>query len=221
MRNLLGTLAMMGSLFGASCSMAMVDWKTFPDPAEDLVVAEDAGPQTIVLAGGCFSCVESAFEQMPGVIDVVSGYAGGEESTANYEAVCTGKTGHAEAVQITYDPTKTSLGRMLKLFFAIAHDPTQLNRQGPDVGTQYRSAVFYANEDQRRVAAAYIAQLDAAGVFEKPIVTTIEPLERFYIAERYHQDFVRNNPNHPYVVQQALPKRDKAKKAAEAEAKSE
>src|SRR4029077_16079215 len=153
------------------------------------------------------------YEHTPGIIDVLSGYAGGSKETANYQAVCTGKTGHAEAIRILYDPSRTSYGKLLKVFFAVAHDPTQLNHQGPDSGTQYRSAVFYANEDEKRVAQAYIKQLTDAKVYADPIVTTLEPLKEFYPAETQHQDFVRLNPYHPYIMQQALPKVEKAKKA--------
>src|SRR5262245_11592652 len=191
-----------------------VDYKNFPDPKADLKIAPDAGPQTMVLAGGCFWCTEGACELAPGVIDVVSGYAGGSAQDANYDAVSTGRTGHAEAIKITYDPAKTSYGKILRQFFAIAHDPTQLNRQGPDRGTQYRSTIFYDNEDQQRVAKAYIKQLDEAKVFDAPIVTTLEKLNKFYPAEEYHQDFVKRNPNHPYIQYQAMPKVEKARKAA-------
>ena len=204
---------------GIACARpvgAVVDFKSFPDPAEDLPVAPDAGPQTIVLAGGCFWCVEGVFEQIPGVINVVSGYAGDSKENADYRKVSNGQTRHAEVVQITYDPARTSLGKLLKVFFAVAHDPTQLNRQGPDVGTQYRSAVFYADDQQKRVVEAYVMQLASAKVFDRPIVTTLEKLEAFYPAEDYHQDYVRLNPTQGYVVQQALPKVAKAKKAAEA-----
>src|SRR5215471_2470560 len=151
----------------ASCLRANVDYKNFPDPKEDLKVSADAGPQTMVLAGGCFWCTEGVFENTPGVIDVVSGYSGGAEKTANYEAVCNGDTGHAEAIKITYDPKATSFGKLLKIFFSITHDPTTLDRQGPDTGHQYRSAIFYANDEQKAVGEAYIKQLDEAKVFTK------------------------------------------------------
>ncbi|MGF1632716.1 MAG: peptide-methionine (S)-S-oxide reductase MsrA [Phycisphaerae bacterium] len=200
---------------GASCSTAAVDPRKVPDPATDLTVPADAGPQTVVLAGGCFWCTETVFENWPGVTDVVSGYAGGTEATANYQAVSAGQTDHAEVIKITYDPAKVSYGQLLKVFFSIAHDPTQLNRQGPDTGRQYRSAVFYADDEQKQVAEAYIKQLNETGLWDKPIVTTLEPLDAFYVAEAYHQDYVQNNPNQPYVVQYALPKREKAIKNAE------
>jgi peptide-methionine (S)-S-oxide reductase len=191
-----------------------VDLKNFPDPKEDLKVAPDAGPQTMVLAGGCFWCTEGVCELAPGVSDVVSGYAGGSAKDANYEAVSTGTTGHAEAIKITYDPARTSYGKILKQFFSIAHDPTQLNYQGPDRGTQYRSAIFYETDEQKRVAEAYIKQLNDAHVFSAPIVTKLEKLDKFYPAEEYHQKFVQRNPNHPYIQYQAMPKVEKAKKAA-------
>lgn len=201
----------------ASCSTAAVDPKSFPDPAEDLKVAANAGPQTLVLGGGCFWCTEGVFEQVEGVIDVVSGYAGGTKETAVYEIVCTGTTDHAEVIQITYDPARVSFGKLMKIFFSIAHDPTQLNRQGPDTGRQYRSAIFYANDDQKRVAEAYIRQLNEAKVFGKPIVTTLEPLNGFFEAERYHQDYTRQHCDNPYIIRNALPKVEKLKKYQEAE----
>jgi peptide-methionine (S)-S-oxide reductase len=211
---ILGCVAWLASSYQPRAHAA-VDFKTFPDPKEDLKIAPDAGPQTIVLAGGCFWCTEGVFENTPGINDVVSGYAGGTAESATYETVSTGATGHAESVRIVYDPGKTSFGQILKVFFSIAHDPTTRDRQGPDVGHQYRSAIFYANDDQKRIAEGYIKQLDDANVFASPIVTTVEPLKGFYPAEQYHQDFVKNNPTYPYIVQQALPKVEKAKKAAQ------
>jgi len=185
------------------------DPSRFPDPKIDLPARGSV--QTAVLAGGCFWCTEAVFEQLEGVKKVVSGYAGGTAETAKYEIVSTGKTDHAEAVRITYDPSKITYGQLLKVFFSVAHDPTQLNRQGPDWGPQYRSTIFYADEEQKRVAEAYIDQLTAAGVFSKPIVTTLEPLGEFYPAEDYHQDFCRRNPDHGYVVINALPKIEKVR----------
>jgi peptide-methionine (S)-S-oxide reductase len=210
------SLIMLG--FGpVACSRGAVDYKNFPAPAEDLKTAADAGPQTVVLAGGCFWCTEAVYQNVPGVLKVVSGYAGGTKESADYESVCTGRTNHAEAVQITYDPGKVSYGKLLKIFFSIAHDPTTLNRQGADTGRQYRSAIFYANEDQRKVAAAYIKQLDDAHAFSDPIVTTLEPLkDDFFPAEAYHQDYANQHPNQPYISYNALPKVDKLKKAGEA-----
>lgn len=182
----------------------------FPEPSVDLKPA--TGPQTVVLAGGCFWCVEAVFEIMDGVEDALSGYAGGTKETAKYDIVSTGRTGHAEAVLITYDPTKTSYGQLLKIFFSVAHDPTTLNRQGPDTGPQYRSAIFYANEEQKRVAEAYIRQIDEAHVLRNPIVTQLAPLDKFYTAEGYHQDYSRRNPNNPYIVNVSDPKVEKLKK---------
>jgi peptide-methionine (S)-S-oxide reductase len=170
-----------------------------PKPERDLPVPAASGePATAVLAGGCFWCVEAVFEQLDGVSSVVSGYAGGDNTDANYKAVSAGKTRHAEAVKITYDPAKISYGTLLRVFFA-THDPTTRDRQGPDRGPQYRSAIFYATDEQKDVAQAYIRQLDRAKAFDKPIVTTLERLEKFHPAEDYHQDFVARNPAHPYV----------------------
>jgi peptide-methionine (S)-S-oxide reductase len=174
----------------------------FPAPAID----PPSRTQTAVLAGGCFWGVEAVFERIKGVTDVVSGYAGGQQPTAHYEMVGTGRTGHAESVQITYDPSQISYGKLLQVFFSVAHDPTQLNRQGPDQGTQYRSAIFYASDEQRTVAEAYIQQLNAAKVFKHPIVTQVTPLQGFYAAEDYHQDYIAHNPGNPYVVYNDLPK---------------
>jgi len=171
-------------------------------------------PRVAVFAGGCFWCTEAVFEQLPGVSDVVSGYAGGTRETANYKAVSSGTTDHAEAIRITYDPRKVTYGQLLYLFF-LTHDPTTKDRQGPDIGRQYRSAIFFANEEEKRVAAAYIRQLDEAKAFSRPIVTTLEPLTDFFPAEDYHQDFARTNPGHPYIQRWALPKVEKAKKAGE------
>jgi peptide-methionine (S)-S-oxide reductase len=185
---------------------------SFPDPIVDSPTSEKTtGEATAVLAGGCFWCVEAVYLQLDGVMSVTSGYAGGTAATANYQAVCTGTTAHAEAVSITYDPARITYGQILKVFFWIAHDPTQLNRQGNDVGRQYRSAIFYADEQQKKVAEAYIRQLDAARVFPKPIVTTLEPLEAFYEAEAYHQNYAARNPSQPYVAAVAAPKVAKAR----------
>lgn len=165
-----------------------------------------------VLAGGCFWCVEAVFKELDGVIEVVSGYAGGREETADYKSVCTGDSGHAEAVRITYDPSRISFEYLLRVHFA-THDPTQKNRQGNDVGPQYRSAIFYRDEQEKRIADAFIADLDASGVFDKPIQTTVEPLEHgFFPAEPEHQDFVACHPGHPYVRSAALPKVEKVRR---------
>ena len=183
----------------------------FPDPAADLDRPSVRTKQVAVFAGGCFWCTEVVFENLAGVEKVVSGYSGGTAGDAEYKTVSEGRTGHAEAIEITYDASKISFGTLLKVFFSVAHDPTQLNRQGPDWGKQYRSAIFYGNEDQKRVAEAYVAQLGKAGVLPGPIVTQIVPLTKFYAAEAYHQDFVRNNPAHGYVVVNAQPKVKKLK----------
>ena len=182
----------------------MVSPEQFPDPAIDATPA--SGDATAVLAGGCFWCVEAVYLQLDGVHSVKSGYAGGTAETADYETVCSGTTGHAEAVEIRYDPTKLTYGKLLKVFFSIAHDPTTRDRQGPDVGRQYRSAIFYADDEQKRVADAYIDQLNKAKVFDRPIVTEVVPLERFFEAETYHQDYAARNPLNPYIVINAQPK---------------
>ena len=185
----------------------------FPDPALDLRLDAGASTGTAILAGGCFWCTEAVYAQLDGVISVESGYSGGSAASANYNAVCSGATGHAEAIRIVYDPAKTSYGNLLRIFFAVAHDPTQLNRQGADRGMQYRSTVFFENDAQRDVATAYIQQLDAAQVFAAPIVTTLEPLETFYPAETHHQDYAARNPNQPYIAAVSTPKVDKLRKA--------
>jgi peptide-methionine (S)-S-oxide reductase len=165
-----------------------------------------AGEQTAVLAGGCFWGVDAVFKHVRGVSKVVSGYSGGSATTAQYELVSSGTTGHAEAVQITYDPAQIAYSQLLRVFFSVAHDPTELNRQGPDTGSQYRSAIFYANAEQKQTALAYIEQLNTAKVFPAPIVTQVVPLEGFYPAEEYHQDFLARHPDYPYIVYNDLPK---------------
>jgi len=168
---------------------------------------KQAGPlQTAVLSGGCFWGVQGVFEHVKGVQKVVSGYAGGERSTARYEDVGTGTTGHAESVQITFDPAKVSYGELLQVFFSVAHDPTQANRQGPDVGSQYRSMISYSDDTQKNIASAYIAQLGKTGVFSRPIATKVDHLKGFYPAEEYHQDFLALNPSNPYIAYNDLPK---------------
>lgn len=179
---------------------------TLPDPATDISTSTPKGKQTAVLAGGCFWGMEAVFEHLKGVSDVVSGFSGSNAATANYEAVTSGETGHAESVKITYDPSQISYSQLLKIYFSVAHDPTQLNRQGPDRGTQYRSAIFFANDEQKRVAQGYIEQLNKADIFRKPIATQIVPLNSFYAAEEYHQQFIDRNPYYPYVVVHDLPK---------------
>ncbi len=192
------------SLFGGG----VADLAKFPSPDRDVTPGSPA-PQTAVLAGGCFWCTEAVFLPLDGVASVVSGYIGGSAQTANYEAVCSGTTGHAEAIRITFAPDVISFGQLLRVFFAVAHDPTQLNRQGNDRGTQYRSAIFPADAEQRAVAEAYIAQLNAAQVFPAPLATTIEEGATFYAAETYHQNYAARNPHQPYVAAVAAPKVDK------------
>lgn len=218
---LLGILAMLGPLSACSRSSAKAeipppDQPTFHE-ADVQAQGNDAPatqPQsrTAVFAGGCFWCTEAVFEQLEGVTNVVSGYAGGTADDANYEVVSAGQTKHAEVIQITYDPAAIQYGKLLQVFFDTAHDPTQLNAQGPDRGTQYRSAIFYQSDAEKEYAQAYINKLDEAGVFDKPIATTLEPLDAFYPAEQYHQDFVKLNPNHGYVRAQAIPKVEKTRK---------
>jgi len=178
----------------------------FPDPVVDQTKAAEHGKETAVLAGGCFWGVEAVFDHLKGVTDVVSGFSGGEKSTAHYEVVSTGRTGHAESVKITYDPSQITYGELLKVYFAVAHDPTEVNRQGPDTGTQYRSAIFYADEEQKKIAEAYIKQLNEAKVFSRPIATQVVPLKAFYAAESYHQKYLQNHPDQPYIVYNDLPK---------------
>lgn len=178
-------------------------------PDSPLDVPPTAEPQFVVLAGGCFWCVEAVYRPLRGVLDVVSGYAGGSADTANYRAVCTGRTGHAEVVKITFDSAVLTMGQLLKIFFTVAHDPTELNRQGNDVGTQYRSAIFYHDQQQHDVASGYIQTLDKARIFSDAIVTTLEPLEKFYPAEDYHQDYAALNPRQPYIACVAQPKVEK------------
>jgi len=183
---------------------------SFPDPATDVPASQ--GKQTAVLAGGCFWGVEGVFERLKGVTNVVSGFAGGDKSTAHYEMVSTGRTGHAESVKITYDPSQITFGQLLKVYFSVAHNPTELNRQGPDTGTQYRSAIFYMDDEQKKVAEAYIQQLNDAKVFPRPIVTQVVPFHGFYAAESYHQHFLDNNRDNPYIVYNDLPKLEALKK---------
>ncbi len=176
-----------------------------PPPALDNPKAAGS-TQTAVLAGGCFWGVQAVFQRLKGVQQAVSGYSGGQASTADYEAVSSGRTEHAEAVQITFDPKEITYGEILQVFFSVVHDPTQLNRQGPDTGTQYRSAIFYSDERQKEIATAYVAQLEKARRFGRPIVTRVDPMKGFYAAEAYHQDFLLKNPTHPYIVINDLPK---------------
>jgi peptide-methionine (S)-S-oxide reductase len=177
-----------------------------PPAKVDASLSGAAGQQTAVFAGGCFWGVQAVFERVKGVVKTAAGYSGGSPSTATYDQVTTETTGHAESVEVVFDPSRITYGQLLRVFFSAVHDPTELNRQGPDVGTSYRSAIFYANEDQKRIANAYIAQLDAEKIFPKKIVTEVTPLKGFYRAEDYHQDFALKNPNHPYIQICDLPK---------------
>lgn len=184
----------------------------FPYPVEDESLATASGRALAVLAGGCFWCTEAVYRQLDGVLEVVSGYSGGDRQTADYGTVCSGATDHAEVIQVAYDPARMTYGRLLKVFFSVAHDPTQLNRQGNDRGRQYRSAIFYAGEEQRRIAQAYIRQLDAARVFSAPITTQLEPLQAFFEAEAYHQNYAALHPGQPYIAAIALPKVEKLRR---------
>jgi peptide-methionine (S)-S-oxide reductase len=183
-----------------------------PNPEVDNPLSAVKGQETAVVAGGCFWGIQAVFEHVKGVIRATSGYSGGAANTATYEKVCGGRTGHAEAVQVVFDPSQISFGQILKVFFSVAHDPTELNRQGPDTGTQYRSAIFYSSEDQKRISSAYVEQLNAAKVFPRPIVTQIVPLDAFYPAEDYHQGYAEQHPENMYIVVNDLPKVDNLQK---------
>jgi peptide-methionine (S)-S-oxide reductase len=183
-----------------------------PNPATDEPLSKTKSSETVVLAGGCFWGIQAVFEHVKGVSSATAGYSGGSASTAQYETVSTGRTGHAESVKVVYDPSQVSFGQILKVFFSVAHDPTELNRQGPDEGTQYRSVIFFSSEDQHRVARAYIDQLNGAKVFSEPIVTQVVALQAFYPAEGYHQDYAEHHPYEPYIAINDLPKLDHLKK---------
>jgi len=197
--------AALAALCVSGCGSSSVA-ATLPDPAVDAAKTADKRPATAVFAGGCFWGVEAVFKHVKGVTSAVSGYAGGSAKTAHYEIIGMGLTGHAESVQVTYDPSQISYGQLLRVFFSVAHDPTQLNRQGPDVGTQYRSAIFYADPEQQRIAQAYIDQLSKAKAFARPIVTQLTPLNAFYPAEDYHQDYLAKHPESMYIVINDMPK---------------
>lgn len=197
---------MVSSMFGSSLRVSPKD---FPDALDDGPLAAESGRELAVLAGGCFWCTEAVYRELDGVLAVVSGYSGGSAETADYSTVCTGRSGHAEVIQISYDPSRVSFGQLLKIFFSIAHDPTQLDRQGNDIGTQYRSAIFYADDTQKRIAENYIRQLDAAGIFKSAIATRLEPLREFFEAEAYHQNYAELHPDQPYIAALALPKVEK------------
>lgn len=204
----IGVLAM--TAFVIAPALSAEDAVVIPAPASDIQASD--GLQTVVVSGGCFWGVQGVFQHIAGVASAVSGYAGGSKATADYETVSTGTTGHAESVQIKYDPKQISYGKILQIFFSVAHDPTQLNRQGPDSGTQYRSAIFTTTEEQKKVADAYIAQLNAAKVYKKPIVTKVGALEGFFPAEGYHQDYLTLHPNQPYIAYNDIPKVENLKK---------
>ncbi len=184
-----------------------------PGPAVDAVKASAPGQATAVVAGGCFWGVQAVFEHVRGVIKATSGYSGGSANTAEYETVSTGATGHAESVKIVYDPSQVTYGELLRVFFSVAHNPTELNRQGPDSGTQYRSVIFYGDDEQKKIAEAYIAQLDQAGAFKRKIVTQVVALKAFYPAEAYHQDYATRHPNQPYIAFNDAPKVENLKKS--------
>jgi peptide-methionine (S)-S-oxide reductase len=190
---------------GASCNSRGTS-VAIPNPSVDAPLASAKGQQTAVLAGGCFWGIQAVFERLKGVVRATSGYSGGSADTAQYQKVSTGRTGHAEAVQVTYDPSQISYGQLLRVFFSVAHDPTQLNQQGPDVGTQYRSAIFYASDEQKRIAEAYVDQLNRAKVYPKAIATQIVALSAFYPAEDYHQGYADTHPENLYIVINDLPK---------------
>ena len=198
---------LLGSILGATaCNAKANPAAALPAPEVDAPRATAAGKMTAVLSGGCFWGVQAVFQHVRGVISATSGYSGGSAKTAEYETVSTGETGHAESVQIVYDPSQITYGELLRVFFSVAHDPTQLNRQGPDDGTQYRSSIFYSSEEQKRIAEAYIAQLDKARAFSHPIVTKVVALEAFYPAEAYHQNYAALHPNQPYILFNDAPK---------------
>lgn len=205
MRKMVVALAL--AAFGLSCGAnADAVNKVIPAAAVDTPAAEATRPQVAVLAGGCFWGLQGMFEHVKGVTRVVAGYSGGEKATAHYEIVSTETTGHAESVEITFDPKQISYGQLLRLFFSVAHDPTELNRQGPDRGPSYRSEIFFGSPSQERIAKAYVDQLTKAKIFASPIATKIEPLKAFYPAEDYHQDYLIHNPRQPYIVFNDLPK---------------
>jgi len=200
--------ALVAATLLAACNLAGARSKpvALPDPKLDVPASATAGTEVAVFAGGCFWGVEAVFEHVRGVQDAVSGYAGGSALSARYALVSTGRTGHAEAVKVTYDPKQVSYGQLLKVFFSVAHDPTQLDRQGPDKGPQYRSEIFATSKAQQQAAAAYIRQLEAADVFASPIVTRVGPLDGFHLAEAHHQDYLRHHPDEPYIVYNDAPK---------------
>jgi len=202
----ISVLLLIVTIAGAVACNARDNAVVVPNPAVDSPIAKSKGEQTAVIAGECFWGIQAVFQHVKGVVDATSGYSGGAANTAEYETVSTGDTGHAESVKITYDPSQITYGQLLRVFFSVAHDPTQLNRQGPDSGTQYRSVIFYNSDEQKRIAETYIAQLDRASVFPRPIVTRVVPLSAFYPAEAYHQNYAAQHPNNPYIVYNDAPK---------------
>jgi peptide-methionine (S)-S-oxide reductase len=198
----------MGATIACHASSAVVK---LPNPTADEALSKSKGSETVVLAGGCFWGIQAVFEHVKGVSSATAGYSGGSASTAQYETVSTGRTGHAESVKVVYDPSQVSFGQILKVFFSVAHDPTELNRQGPDDGTQYRSVIFFANEHQHRIALAYVDQLNGAKTFASPIVTQVVALQAVYPAEGYHQNYAEQHPNDPYIAINDLPKVDHLK----------
>jgi peptide-methionine (S)-S-oxide reductase len=199
-RLLRASLALGCLLSLTACSARAAGRTPIPPANADAALATHPGKEKAVFAGGCFWGVQAVFERVRGVVNTTAGYSGGSASTATYDQVTTETTGHAESVEVVYDPSKITFGELLRVFFSVAHDPTELNRQGPDVGTSYRSAIFYINDEQKRIARAYIAQLDGAKVFPRPIVTQVTPLQGFYRAEDYHQDYALHNPDNPYIL---------------------
>ena len=202
----ISAVLVMVTLAGVIACRAREGATAVPNPVTDTLLAKSKSEQTAVVAGGCFWGVQAVFQHVKGVISATSGYSGGEANTAEYERVSNGDTGHAESVKITYDPSQITYGQLLRVFFSVAHDPTELNRQGPDTGTQYRSSIFYGTDEQKRIAEAYIAQLEKAKVFPRPIVTQVVPLKGFYPAEAYHQDYAAHHPDNPYIVYNDAPK---------------
>jgi peptide-methionine (S)-S-oxide reductase len=205
-RSRLFAVILMVGIAGALACNAADRPVSVPSPAMDATPATSKTQQTAVIAGGCFWGIQAVFQHVKGVISATSGYSGGVAKTAEYELVSTGDTGHAESVKIIYDPSQITYGQLLRIFFSVAHDPTELNRQGPDTGSQYRSSIFYSNDEQKRIAEAYIAQLEQAKVFPRPIVTQIVPLKAFYPAESYHQNYAQLHPDNPYIVYNDAPK---------------
>ena len=200
---ILAILVGVGLWFAASLAASA---SGFPAPATDAALAKAKSEQSAVFAGGCFWGIQAVFQHVKGVLSATSGYSGGSAQTAEYETVSTGETGHAESVKVAYDPSEITYGQLLQVFFSVAHDPTQLNRQGPDVGVQYRSVIFYSTPQQKQISEAYISQLDKAKIFPRPIVTQVVPLQVFYPAEAYHQDYATRHPNNPYIVYNDAPK---------------